>query len=362
MLRDLEFAGLIILNLCSLWNYLLLSKNGFKLFNRYLSIYVLVIVVLQFSIYLSLDHLGLSYYNYYFLIQFFYFDIIYRTLLSVSLNRNKNDYFDNIPTVLAVISLLSFIYLLLTDDLETFQNVYFILNILSFYFLFKSLYLFLRFLKSIDKKSQFSEYLFQLFILFSIVTLTSFVYNLQKGIEYSTFQISYLFFTYFFIYHHFIVFKYLLNNYKLTSKDIKDEHILVNKVKINKQNVSLIESDKYKKSRLYDADIEEIIKKIRIVETNKMFLNPELNLEILSKELHISKYSISQAINLGLKLNFKDYVNKLRCEYAANLLLNNFHSDTILEIGYKSGFNSKTSFYRAFQKFYNSTPSNYILK
>jgi AraC-like DNA-binding protein len=72
----------------------------------------------------------------------------------------------------------------------------------------------------------------------------------------------------------------------------------------------------------------------------------------------MSESSISHSIKKGSNYNFPDYINSLRVEKAKILLTDtDFKSYTILSIGLECGFNSKSTFYLAFKKFTNTTPS-----
>lgn len=97
-----------------------------------------------------------------------------------------------------------------------------------------------------------------------------------------------------------------------------------------------------------------------IIKTNKLFLNPHLSLRKIAKKVNLSTGYISQLINKHSKLNFNDYVNTLRVEEAKKLLAdNNFKNYTIHAIGLETGFNSKSSFYTAFKKHTQMTPTEY---
>ncbi|WP_363317970.1 helix-turn-helix domain-containing protein [uncultured Algibacter sp.] len=96
------------------------------------------------------------------------------------------------------------------------------------------------------------------------------------------------------------------------------------------------------------------------IKSNKNYLNPNLSLKILSKELNLSEGYISQLINKNSNLNFNDYINSLRITDAKNMLVDSeYNNYTILAIGLESGFNSKSSFYTAFKKFTGKTPVEY---
>jgi AraC-like DNA-binding protein len=99
------------------------------------------------------------------------------------------------------------------------------------------------------------------------------------------------------------------------------------------------------------------------IETNCSYLNPEYSLENLASELKMSTSSLSQAINNESNHNFSDYINSLRVEKAKDFLIaSEYSSYTILAIGLECGFNSKSTFYSAFKKFTNCTPSEFRSK
>jgi AraC-like DNA-binding protein len=98
------------------------------------------------------------------------------------------------------------------------------------------------------------------------------------------------------------------------------------------------------------------------IESNKRYLDPNFSLEMLSSELKISTSSLSQTINKDNSTNFSDYINNLRVEKAKKYLTKSeYKKYTILSIGLECGFNSKSTFYAAFKKFTNTTPSDYRL-
>lgn len=99
------------------------------------------------------------------------------------------------------------------------------------------------------------------------------------------------------------------------------------------------------------------------IESNTNYLNPHYSLEQLSSELKMSVSSLSQTINKESNSNFSDYINALRVEKAKLLLVDKeFENYTILSIGLECGFNSKSTFYLAFKKFTQTTPTEFRLK
>jgi len=93
--------------------------------------------------------------------------------------------------------------------------------------------------------------------------------------------------------------------------------------------------------------------------TEKPFLNPTLSLERLADQIGMSSRLLSGVINRQFKCNFFEYINSYRIEEAMTQLVNAPIEKTILEIGYSSGFNSKTTFNSVFKKKLGHTPSEY---
>ncbi len=83
----------------------------------------------------------------------------------------------------------------------------------------------------------------------------------------------------------------------------------------------------------------------------------DLSLDVLEKELYLSKSYISRIINNKLNMGFNDYVNSIRISNACRLLSHTNKSMT--EISELVGFNTLRTFNRAFIKQKNVTPSEY---
>ncbi len=122
------------------------------------------------------------------------------------------------------------------------------------------------------------------------------------------------------------------------------------------------EMQKYQSSGLSERDLNSIINKVKLhIKSEKSYLNPELKLSDISKELNIPSHHISQALNQVLNQGFSDFVNKYRVREVRYMLENDSQQKlTLLAIARQCGFNSKTSFYRIFKKFTGKTPADYI--
>ena len=96
------------------------------------------------------------------------------------------------------------------------------------------------------------------------------------------------------------------------------------------------------------------------METNKPYLEGDLVLPQLARQLGISANYLSQVINEQLKVNFYDFINGYRVEDAKRLMKNTGQKNSnILNIALDSGFNSKSAFYTAFKKATSMTPTQY---
>lgn len=93
------------------------------------------------------------------------------------------------------------------------------------------------------------------------------------------------------------------------------------------------------------------------MQTEKPYLNPEISLQKLALGLGFSDKKLSQIINQHTGKHFFDYVNEYRITDAKKLLKNK--ELTVLEVLYDVGFNSKSSFYTAFKKETNLTPTSF---
>jgi AraC-like DNA-binding protein len=96
------------------------------------------------------------------------------------------------------------------------------------------------------------------------------------------------------------------------------------------------------------------------METEKPYRIEDLRLAGVADELSIPAHVLSQVVNDHLQTNFSDFVNRYRIEEARRQLEDaNNDQFTLLAIAREAGFNSKTSFYRAFKKHVGMSPPEY---
>ena len=137
-------------------------------------------------------------------------------------------------------------------------------------------------------------------------------------------------------------------------------NILIERIEIRKD----ISNDGSQKE-LFTVDVKSssflLIENVII--DKKLFLDPDLYVEIVAKAIHFAPKKVSETIKETTKLSFSDYINSLRVEKAKKYLISQKYSNyTIVSIGLECGFNSKTTFYNAFKKFVKMSPSEFRLK
>lgn len=121
------------------------------------------------------------------------------------------------------------------------------------------------------------------------------------------------------------------------------------------------DSKKYSSSSLSAQDLKHF-KKIVIATLveEKLYLNPEFSLNELSEKVDISSRNLSYVINSQFHMNFADLVNSYRIEAAVKIFEEaKDPKQTILEVIYEVGFNSKSSFYNSFKKVVGKTPKEF---
>ncbi|MBB1140932.1 helix-turn-helix transcriptional regulator [Myroides sp. WP-1] len=94
----------------------------------------------------------------------------------------------------------------------------------------------------------------------------------------------------------------------------------------------------------------------QLIET-RLFLNPSLNLEQLSGTLNLQKSELIRFFKESQSATFKQYLNRLRVEYAILLIQDNEENFTVEELSLLCGFNTRLSFYRAFVEIFGFAPS-----
>ncbi|GEM_PF-1183701 len=108
------------------------------------------------------------------------------------------------------------------------------------------------------------------------------------------------------------------------------------------------------------AQSEQLKKKlIHLMNEKKPYTNPAFGLDDLCKMLGDNKRKVGYLINDIMGKNFYSLINEYRIEESIRLMNNTRNKYTLETIAKMAGFRSKTSFYSAFRKLKNVTPSKY---
>ncbi len=106
---------------------------------------------------------------------------------------------------------------------------------------------------------------------------------------------------------------------------------------------------------------EDVASVKALMENDKAYLNPELNLSDLAKMANMSRGQLSEIVNTAFNKNFNDFVNGYRVEAFKDMLKAEKHKQlSLLGIAQECGFNSKATFNRVFKKLTNHSPTEYL--
>lgn len=145
-----------------------------------------------------------------------------------------------------------------------------------------------------------------------------------------------------------LILVYMLSFYGLRQKRIP-EGLQVHKEKKGYKNPLLSQSDR---KRLGEQVLQH-------VQEHKIYLNPDLSMDLLSVELGVPKHQLTEVLNVELGKNFFQFINTFRIEAVKEMLkdINNLYS--VEAIGYECGFSNKSSFFRIFKETVGLTPLEY---
>lgn len=124
------------------------------------------------------------------------------------------------------------------------------------------------------------------------------------------------------------------------------------------KQISIPEATKETKKEVENTAVAAIA---ALMEREKPYLNPDLNLSELAKQANVTRGQLSEIINSGFKMNFNDFVNSYRVNAFKGMLKEGKHEQlSLLGIAYECGFNSKATFNRVFKKLTNFSPTQYL--
>ncbi len=96
------------------------------------------------------------------------------------------------------------------------------------------------------------------------------------------------------------------------------------------------------------------------METQKLFLKQNLNIDEFSKRINLPVKEVSAVINKHYGTNFFEFMNSYRVEEAKRLLSDSQHADmTVMDVLLHAGFNSKSAFHRFFNRLVGMSPTEF---
>lgn len=124
--------------------------------------------------------------------------------------------------------------------------------------------------------------------------------------------------------------------------------------------ISAMPDRRYEKSGLdagrmdeYEASLAAFMRK------SKIYLDPDLSLDVLASKMKMSKHHLTQLLNERIMKNFYSFINEYRIGEAIDQLNNPALQVNILSLAFDCGFNSRSSFNSYFKKITGHTPSAY---
>jgi AraC-like DNA-binding protein len=117
------------------------------------------------------------------------------------------------------------------------------------------------------------------------------------------------------------------------------------------------------KTTLLDADTtaEYTGRLLTHISEDKPYLNPDLSLRELAKQIDIHPNHLSWILNNSIGKNFNEFINQHRIEaFKSNAKARENQNMTIEGLAYESGFNSKTVFNTYFKRETGLTPRQFL--
>ncbi len=96
------------------------------------------------------------------------------------------------------------------------------------------------------------------------------------------------------------------------------------------------------------------------IDAEKLFSNPDLNLQSLAEVFHVKEKRLSKLINQHSGTNFYQFINRFRVNEFKKLMQSPKAAQlSILGLAQEAGFSSKSTFYSAFKTLEGMTPKQY---
>ena len=121
-------------------------------------------------------------------------------------------------------------------------------------------------------------------------------------------------------------------------------------------------SEKYRSSSLRSIDEIKLYDQLKqLLETDKLYLNPELSLKTVADLLNTNTKYLSQVVNHQASINFQQFVNLYRVKEAKHKIVkDSFSNLTLYGIALQCGFKNKSTFYKVFKEVTGFTPKDFV--
>jgi AraC-like DNA-binding protein len=118
----------------------------------------------------------------------------------------------------------------------------------------------------------------------------------------------------------------------------------------------------YIHSKLDAPEAAELKRKVKdALEKEKVYLDPLLSSEKLARKIGVPKHQLSQIFNQEFNASYNDVINRYRVDESIKIMKANTDA-RINEIAMDAGFIDRSTFYRAFVRLKNMSPSAYKAK
>lgn len=158
----------------------------------------------------------------------------------------------------------------------------------------------------------------------------------------------------------------LFNKKQKKAKVIKQQYILLEEKFAKEQNISEVPiiSVEEKRTNLHERKIEELLRKLKLFEDKKGFIQKGLTISKLASQLGTNSNYLSQVINEHKGGNFNKYLSQLRINYITNLLFEDrkYLKYNIETLAKECGIASRQNFSDLFYEINGIRPTDFIKK
>lgn len=134
----------------------------------------------------------------------------------------------------------------------------------------------------------------------------------------------------------------------------------VNELPIDENGKKITE--RYQTSSLKSGDAAKLFGQLQyVMQTEKLYLDPKINLQKLATRLETNTKYLSQVINFHSGMNLQRFINQYRvAEAKQRMLSKRGEDDTLFNIALQCGFKNKSTFYKVFKQMTGATPLSFI--